>query len=452
MLLGLLVEEAHAHGLGQHIGEGDLTAVQDDLLTRSQQRKAAAGGGGGALAPASVGHGRLHAAAVDGGALGNGEVELRVLQRPGEAGGQALGDLGHAGGPADQEDLVDIQPGNLARGGVQGPLDDVERLVEKVAGRRLELLLGHEDHGLHALVAAAQARLLLLAQGLLGGLDVVHEALIELRVGGRVVIDAALLHEFGQDEIEEGLVPIRPAQLAVAVGGDDLECVLRDAQHGAVEGAAAQVVDEVALVLRGGDAHRQGRGDRLGQDSDHVEPGDLARLPGGLLLPQAEVGGDGDDDLAAGRARRLLRLGHQLLEDERGDGLRVEGLVEEDALVLLPHLPLDEGDGLIGVDPRAVLRLLADDEIGCALEVDDGGCGVLAIAVLDDLRPTVLVHMRNGRVGGPQVDSEDVLAHMLSSSQVSWISSAAHPVGAACGRAPPPPRGRGRRVPGHRHL
>ena len=109
--------------------------------------------------------GRLHTTTVDGGSMGDGKVKLCVLQRFRETGREARRDLRHARGSADQEDLVDTQPGHFSLGSIQGPLDNVERLFQKVTGRHLKLLPGHVDDALYTSVTAAQARIRLLAQG-----------------------------------------------------------------------------------------------------------------------------------------------------------------------------------------------------------------------------------------------------------------------------------------------
>ena len=66
----------------------------------------------------------------------------------------------------------------------------------------------------------------------------------------------------------------------------------------------------------------QRRGDRLGDDPDHVEAGDLARLAGGVLLQQAEVRRDGDHHVGHLAPGVLLGLLGQRLEDESGDRRR----------------------------------------------------------------------------------------------------------------------------------
>ena len=80
--------------------------------------------------------------------------------------------------------------------------------------------------------------------------------------------------------------------------------------QGDVEGAAAEVVDEHRLRpvgergVRAGDGVAalervgQGRGGRLVEDVEHVQPGDAAGVLGRLAAGVVEVGRDGDDRLA----------------------------------------------------------------------------------------------------------------------------------------------------------
>jgi molecular chaperone DnaK len=326
-----------------------------------------------------------------------------------------LGDGGHAGGAADEDDVVDL--GQLDA----GVLDDVveRRLaaLEQVRGQLLELGAGE---------------LLVEVQGSLGGRGDVGE--VDRGLGGRGQLDLGLLGGLAQaleghlvlaevhavaglelldQVVDDALVPVVTTEVVVTVGGLHLDDTVADLQQGDVEGTATEVEDEDGLVVLV-EAVRQGGGRRLVDDAQHVQTGDLAGLLGGLALGVVEVRRDGDD-----RVRDLLtqvRLGValQLLQHEGADLLRVEGLPVELDLPVGAHVALDRPDGPVDVGDRLTLGHLADQHLTVLGEGDDGRRGPGALGVGDDGGLAALQNADDG-VSRAQVDA-DRTCHFDSSS------------------------------------
>ena len=93
---------------------------------------------------------------------------------------------------------------------------------------------------------AGDGRLRQLAQRPLGPLGGGCRVGQRLRIGAR--IGAVLLLELLGDVIDDAIVPVLAAQAHVALDGQRLEALLRQADQRHVEGAAAEVVDEDGAV------------------------------------------------------------------------------------------------------------------------------------------------------------------------------------------------------------
>ncbi len=117
-------------------------------------------------------------------------------------------------------------------------------------------------------------------------------------------VDTVLLLELIGHPIDDALIPVVAAQVVVARGGQNLKHAVGEVEDGDVEGAAAQVEDQNALV--GAllvQAIGQSSSGRLVDDTLDVEAGDLTGILGGLTLGVVEVGRDGDDGVGDGLAR-----------------------------------------------------------------------------------------------------------------------------------------------------
>ena len=221
-------------------------------------------------------------------------------------------------------------------------------------------------------------------------------------------VDAGFPAELLHDPVLDALVEIVAAEVRVAVGGLDLDDALADLEDGDVEGAAAEVVDGDRLVLLLVHAVGQGRGRRLVDDALDLEPGDLARVLGGLALTVVEIGRDGDDGPVDLLTEIVLGGLFQLLEDEGRDlgrsvhlavgldahvAVRSIGHLERDLLDLLAdlavapaHEPLDRIDGVFGIRHPLPLGHLADQDFAFGSESDDRRSRPATLFVGDDGR------------------------------------------------------------------
>ena len=184
----------------------------------------------------------------------------------------------------------------------------------------------------------------------LGPLRRLEQPLQRLRV--RAQVDAAVALELVCQPVDDALVEVVAAEVAVAARRPHLDDAVADVEQRDVERATAQVEHEHGLLALLVEAvgERGGRG--LVDDPQHLEPGDLAGILGRLPLRVVEVGGNGDHRLGDALAERLAGIVGQLAQDQRGDLLR--------GVQLAPHL---EAHGVAGVLDDLVgdeLRLLRD--------------------------------------------------------------------------------------------
>jgi len=245
-----------------------------------------------------------------------------------------------------------------------------------------------------------------------------------------------LLLELRDQPVDDHLVDVVTAQVGVAVGGLHLEDAVAELEDRDVVCAAAQVEDRDLLVLLLVQPVGEGRRGGLVDDAAHLESRDLAGVLGGLTLGVVEVGGDGDDRLADLLAQVVLRRLLHLLEDERRDLRRVEGLagvgdpdlhpaprvagdLVRDQLALLAdlgglaaHEALDGEDGVLRVGDGLPAGHLADQTLSVLGERHHRRRRAPALRAGDYDRFAAL-HDRDHRVGRPQIDADD-LAHLCS--------------------------------------
>ncbi len=345
-------------------------------------------------------------------------------------------DLRHPRLTSDEDDLVDVGGGDArvlhrlaAR--LDGALDEVghERLElrpgeghHEVLGARL--VGGDERQVDLGLDGRAELDLRLL-RGLLQALQ---------RHAVTPQVDAVLLLELLGDPVDHALVEVVAPEVRVAVRRLDFEDALADLQDRDVERPPAQVVHGDLLVLLLVETIGQGGGRGLVDDAEHLEPGDLSRVLGGLALAVVEVGGHGDHGLADLVAEIGLRRLLQLAEDHPGDlGRRVllasnldadvavgrlhhlvgdELDLLEDLVVAAAHEPLDGEHRVLRVRDGLTLRDLADEDLAVLGEGDHRGSQTAPLLVGDDHGAAALQRRDDG-VRGAEVDA-DHLAHGVS--------------------------------------
>ena len=196
------------------------------------------------------------------------------------------------GSPSDhaRRKLVELRPRHLAR--VSFAVGECKIDPRRVRIGQRDLCFDHcLAHGLHQF-AAGLCRDLVRAQ---------------LRIAGDIV----------QRNRNQQVVKIVATKMRVAAGRDHLEDALVQLQNGDVERAAAKVVHRdqpIALLVQ---PVRQRRGRRLVHQPQHVQPGDAARVLGGLPLCVVEVCRNGDDRLRHRRTEESLRILLQLQQHVR---------------------------------------------------------------------------------------------------------------------------------------
>ncbi len=253
-----------------------------------------------------------------------------------------------------------------------------------------------------------------------------------LRVGAR--IDAELTLEQLGYMIDDAVVPVLAAQAHVALDGEGLEMLVRQAHEGDIEGAAAQVVHEdgtLPLRQQGGRLALpaglrllkrvgQGGGGRLVEDVEHVESGDAAGVLGGLAARVVKVGRHRDDGPADGTDAQLGVL-DELAEDDGRQRLGAElASGHEPAQGRMPHAPLDERGDAVGLLQGHVEGGLADDGAAVIEQQHGAGREHVAIAIGQRHGLAVVIQTGDGRKGGAQIDADQLAgsaSHAVSLSR-----------------------------------
>ena len=212
-------------------------------------------------------------------------------------------------------------------------------------------------------------------------------------------IDALGAGRFLADPIDHPLVKIVAAQVIVAGGGQHLDHAFPDLDHRHVEGAAAQIVHHHLLGRAGVQAVSQGRAGGFVDDALHIQPGDGARVLGGLPLNIIKIGGHGDHRVGDRFAQIAFRVGSQFAQDHGADFLGRPAFAVDIHAPVRAHLPLDRRNGALGVH-RGLMRRRAAHKPGSVIgEGHHGRGGALAFIVGDDHRVPAF-HDGNAAVGG----------------------------------------------------
>jgi hypothetical protein len=330
--------------------------------------------------------------------------------------GNRAAHLRHPGGSADQHHAFDFVPRQLCI--AQRLAHGAHGARRQVAGLQFEVLA--RDANLHRATAGRDRHVdhLLLGQLLL---DLPGQHLDGGFFGRRLGRDPRLL----QQPVGQRAVVVVATQRRITARGHDFEDALRQAKDGDVEGATAQVVDGVdtlaGVVQPVGDGGSGGFVDQ----SQHVQPGQLRRILGGLALRIVEVGGDGDhhpvevfvegvlgavaqrsEDLGADFHRRLLAFAGVQRDHARMVGKAVRQLlavrnVRESA----PHEALDRRDGVLRILRLSGLGIETDLPAALSQVAHDGGQDHPAFRIRQALGHAV-AHGCDQRVRGAEVDAD----------------------------------------------
>ena len=342
----------------------------------------------------------------------------------------------HAGHAAHQHHVVDVA--GLQPGVGQSLLARLKRALDQVGNHLFKVGAGDRFHeverrgrpafhprGNERQVDFRGLRARQLDLGLFGGfLQPLQRQLVGLEVKAFLGLELV-----GQPFDQLG-VEILTAEEGVAVGALHLEHAVTDFEHRDVESAAAKVVDRnrLAVILVEAIGQR-GRG-RLVDDPQHLKPGDLPGILGGLTLGVVEVGGHRDHGLRDGLAQIALGGFLHLLKREGADlagavvgaaggnpGVAILALgngVGHQLHVLLGHRivvtaadqALDRENGVITIGNRLALGRLADQPLTILGEGDDRRRGARPFRIFDDLG-LAAVHHGHAAVGGAKVDTDD---------------------------------------------
>ena len=238
-------------------------------------------------------------------------------------------------------------------------------------------------------------------------------------------VDALVLFELVDDPADQHLVDIVAAEVRVAVGRFDLDDAFADLEDRDVERTAAKVEHGDDLVLFLVQAVRQSGRRRLVDDTQDLEPRDLAGVLGRLTLGVVKVCRHGNYGLFDLRAEIILGRLLQFLQDHRRDlgrvvllavdidaHVAVRGLFDlvrhlldlvRDLVVLAAHEPLDRIKRVLGVCHRLTLGDLADQTVAVLGKRHDRRSRPPALAICNDDRLAAL-HNRHDRIGRSQID------------------------------------------------
>ena len=148
--------------------------------------------------------------------------------------------------------------------------------------------------------------------------------------------------EFLHDPVDDALIDIVAAKVSVPIGCLDFDDAFANFQNRDIERTAAEIVDRNDLVLLLVQAICQSRSRWLINDTEYIQPGDLACVLGRLALSIIEVRRNGDDRLINLLSQIVLSGRLQFLKNHRGNLRRRIFLarnVDADISVLsLPYL------------------------------------------------------------------------------------------------------------------
>jgi len=341
-------------------------------------------------------------------------------------------DLGDSGGTTNEDDFVDLGLGDVGVG--EDLLDGRHALSELGHAKLLELSAGDVDVEILTLGESltVDLRLMSAGQDSLGLLTLSSKTTESSGVA--LDVDAGLLLESGNAEVDKNIVEILTTEMGVTVSGLDLEDTVLNGEEGDIEGTTTEIEDEnvlLTLSLFVETVSDSGSGG-LVDDSLDVETSDGTGILGGLSLGVIEVSGDSDNSVVAGLSEVSLGDFLHLDEDHGGDLLSLELLLlslegdfnegllagagddlegpKSDILLdgLVAKLATNESlgieDSVGGVSSGLVLGGISDETLLFG-EGNVRGGGVDTLVVGDNFDLVVLPHT-DARVGGSEINSD----------------------------------------------
>ena len=223
-------------------------------------------------------------------------------------------------------------------------------------------------------------------------------------------VDAILVLDFGDDPVDDALIPIVTAQVGVAVGcfhlnGGEAVIILANLQQGHIESAAAQVEDEDVLILLALlQAVSQSCSGWLVDNAQNVEACNAASVLGCLALCVVEVCWAGDHCVGHFFAQEGFSVTLELHQDLCGDLLWSPLLAIDFCGPVSAHVALDGGDRTINIGHGLALGHVADENFAVLAEGDHRWRGALAFSVHDDGWLAAL-EGSDARIRGTQINS-----------------------------------------------
>ena len=342
-------------------------------------------------------------------------------------------DSWHAGGTANENDLVDVARAKI--GIFQRTLNRLLAAVEQIfrdalelsAGQRVVEVLrtrgvGRDERQVDgSLRGGGKLHLRLLG----GFLQALQSHLVFAQIDAAVVSSELVGHP-----VDDAVVPVVAAQVVVASGGQNLEHTVAELKHGNVERAAAKVEHEDLLIF----VHLVEAVSQSSSGTLHFEASNFASVFGGLTLSIVEVCRNGNDGLSNRLAHALLGVSLQLLQNhgrnflgsvflaiDVDDGTAILALhdIVGDGLALFGSFVVAAADealhgrnGVLRVGDSLVLSGLADNTLAVFAEALDRRSGAVAFGVHQN-GGLIAFHNRHRGVRGAQVDTQN-LAHIYS--------------------------------------
>lgn len=379
--------------------------------------------------------GSLHDSSLDGSSDGDGFIGVDgfVWGLSEELLDEFL-DLGHSGHTSDQDDFLDFFLGDS--GVLNALFAWLESSLQEGVNQRLELGSGDlEVQVLWSRSISSQVWQVDFSLGGRGELNLGLFSSLSDSLDGHLVlldIDSGLGLELINDPVGDDGINVLSSARGISVGGLDLEDSVVDFENGDIESTTSQIVDgdNFSLVLI--HSVSQGGSGWLVDDSENIESGDFSGVLGSLSLGVIEVGWDGDDGLRAWLSEVGISGFLHLHEDEGSDlgwgvllssgfnpGISAwvsDNLIGESLKILLDHGVIESSsdkslgsvDGVFWVGDGLSLGWGSDDSLFISSEGDNGWSSSLTFGIFENLGSGTF-HDGNTRVGGSQIDTDDVL-------------------------------------------
>ena len=246
------------------------------------------------------------------------------------------------------------------------------------------------------------------------------------RVGILLAIETVLIPDFFQDQVGDSSVEVVPAEMRVAIGRQHLKNSVLELEDRNIEGAPTEVVhgDDTLGSLLEAVSQRGRRG--LIHDTEDFQPGNQARILGGLSLAVVEIGGDRDHRLSDLLSQMRLGAKLEFLEDHGRDLGRRIGFVSDldpdDSSLLVEfvrevfqfpgqigqaftHKTFDGVNRALRVSDEMLFGRITHEQ-AVVSHGDDGGHQGSTVTSWNDTR-SVALHVGNQGVGRAEVNADD---------------------------------------------